>query len=199
MSEPLQLWLIRHGETQWSASGAHTSYSDIPLTPRGEKSAAAVGSWLAGKPFSLVLVSPRQRALETSRIAGYGALALVDHDLSEWNYGEFEGRTTADIRSEKPGWSIWTEGPTSGETVEQVGARAIRVIERAEAVGGCVGLFSHAHFLRILAATWVGLPPRAGSLFALSTSSVSVLAFERETRVIQMWNRSFEEDHPPLQ
>jgi len=196
MSDPLQLWLIRHGETDWSASGAHTSYSDIPLTPRGEKSAAAIGSWLAGKPFSLILVSPRQRALETCRIAGYGSVGLVDEDLSEWNYGEFEGRTTAEIRTKRPGWSIWGEGPADGETVEDVGARATRVIERARTAGGCVGLFSHAHFLRILAATWLGLPPSAGSLFALGTSSVSVLAFERETRVIQMWNRSFEDDHP---
>jgi len=196
MSEAIQLWLIRHGETEWSASGAHTSYSDIPLTPRGEESAAAIGSWLAGKEFSLISVSPRLRALETCRIAGYGSTSLVDGDLSEWNYGEFEGLTTAKIREEKPGWSIWTEGPVGGESIEQVGARAMRVIERAEAVGGCVGLFSHAHFLRVLAASWVCLPPSAGRSLALSTGSVSILGFERETRVIQMWNRSFERSDP---
>ena len=198
MSDPLQIWLIRHGETQWSASGAHTSYSDIPLTPRGEKSATAIGLWLAGKAFSLTLVSPRQRALETCRIAGYDSTAQVDQDLSEWNYGEFEGRTTAAIREERPEWSIWTAGPTHGETVEQVGIRAKRVIERAQAAGGCVALFSHAHFLRILAAVWIGLTPSGGSALALSTSSVSVLAFERKTRVIQLWNRSFEVDGPSL-
>jgi probable phosphoglycerate mutase len=188
----LELWLIRHGETAWSASGAHTSRSDIPLTERGRVSAAAIGDWLAGKEFSLTLVSPRQRAQETCRIAGYASSMQPDNDLAEWDYGEYEGRTTADIRKEKPGWSIWAEGPSGGETAEQVGLRAHRVIERAVAAGGNVALFSHAHLLRILAATWIGLPLSAGSMFALDTSSVSTLGFERETRVIQMWNRSFE-------
>lgn len=196
MSEALQLWLIRHGETEWSASGAHTSYSDIPLTPRGAESAAAIGSWLAGREFSLTSVSPRLRALETCRIAGYGSTSLVDGDLSEWNYGEYEGLTTAEIRNEKPCWSIWTDGPVGGESIEQVRTRALRVIERAVSLGGAVAFFSHAHFLRILAATWLGLPPNSGRLLALSTGSVSILGFERETRVIQMWNHSFESSDP---
>ncbi len=192
MSDPLQLWLIRHGETQWSASGAHTSRSDIPLTADGEESAVAIGDWLVGKEFSLTLVSPRQRARETCRIAGFLSKAEVDDNLAEWDYGEFEGRTTTDIRRERPGWSVWTEGPLGGETIEQVGLRAYGIVERAAACGGRVALFSHAHFLRILAATWLGLPPAAGSLFALDTGSVSILGHERETRVVQLWNRSFE-------
>lgn len=191
-----QLWLIRHGETEWSASGAHTSYSDISLTARGKKSAAAAGAWLAGRVFSLVLVSPLQRALETCNIAGYAATAKIDGNLSEWNYGEYEGHTTAQIRKENPGWSIWRDGSTRGETVEQVAARASNVIARCRAAKGPVALFSHAHFLRILTATWLGLPPAAGSMFALDTGSVSILGFERETRVIRMWNRSFESECP---
>ncbi len=189
--DKMELWLIRHGETEWSASGNHTSRSDIPLTERGERSAAAAGAWLAGKEFSLVLSSPRLRARETCRIAGYSTVAKVDDNLAEWDYGEYEGRTTAEIRKERPGWSIWTDGPLGGETVEQVALRAKKVIERAITAGGQVALFSHAHFLRILAATWLGLSPSAGSLFALSTGSVSILGCERETRVVQMWNRLF--------
>lgn len=192
MPDPIELWLVRHGETQWSASGAHTSFSDIPLTPAGERSAAAVGAFLAGRPFSLVLASPRQRAMETCRIAGYGAVASIDHNLSEWNYGQYEGKTTPEIRAQRPGWSIWAEGPAGGESVEEVGQRAAKIIERAAAAGGAVVLFSHAHLLRILAATWLGLPPANGSRFALSTGSVSVLAHERETRVVRSWNRCFE-------
>jgi broad specificity phosphatase PhoE len=188
----LGLWLIRHGETAWSASGAHTSRSDIPLTARGRLSAAAIGDWLAGNEFSLTLVSPRQRAQETCRIAGYGQPMQTDNDLAEWDYGDYEGRATADIRMEKPGWSIWAEGPSGGETAEQVALRAHRVIDRAVAASGNVALFSHAHLLRVLAATWIGLPPSAGSMFSLDTGSVSILGSERETRVIQMWNRSFE-------
>lgn len=187
----MELWLIRHGETEWSVSGAHTSRSDIPLTAHGEESAAAIGSWLAGKAFSLVLVSPRQRARETCRIAGYSTVAQIDENLAEWDYGEYEGRTTAEIRKGRPDWSIWTAGPIGGETVEHVGLRAQKVIEQATAVGGQVALFSHAHFLRILAATWLELPATAGSMFALNTGSISVLGFERETRVVQTWNRSF--------
>lgn len=188
----LKLWLIRHGETAWSASGAHTSRSDIPLTAQGRLSAAAIGAWLASKEFSLILVSPRQRARETCRIAGYAASMQTDNDLAEWDYGDYEGRTTAEIRKDRPGWSIWAEGPPGGETAEQVGLRAQRVIERAVAASGNVALFSHAHFLRILAATWIGLPASAGSVLALDTGSVSILGSERETHVIQMWNQCFE-------
>lgn len=126
------------------------------------------------------------------RIAGYSSTAEVDDNLAEWDYGEFEGRTTADIRTDRPGWSVWTAGPLGGETIEQVGLRAHKVIERSASSGGRVALFSHAHFLRILAATWLSLPPAAGSLFALDTGSVCILGHERETRVVQLWNRSFE-------
>jgi broad specificity phosphatase PhoE len=188
----VELWLIRHGETEWSLSGAHTSRTDIPLTERGRERATAMRDYLHQRDFTLVLTSPLQRAQETCRIAGYADVAQVDDNLREWNYGEYEGRTTAEIRKEMPGWSIWESNPKDGETLSQVTVRAQQVIDRALAAGGRVALFSHAHFLRILAASWIGLAPQAGSLFALGTGSVSTLSFERETRVIQTWNRSFE-------
>jgi probable phosphoglycerate mutase len=142
--------------------------------------------------FSLVLTSPRQRARETCGITGYGDVAQIDSDLSEWDYGEYEGRTTAGIRKDQPGWTIWKNNPREGETLVQVRTRAQSVIDRSTAAVGQVVLFSHAHVLRILAATWIGLPPEAGRLLALGTGSVSTLGFERETRVIETWNRSFE-------
>jgi broad specificity phosphatase PhoE len=189
----LQLWLIRHGETEWSLSGAHTSRTDIPLTPRGQERAAKIRDYLAHRRFSLVLSSPLQRARETCRIAGYGDVAQIDENLREWDYGIFEGRTTAEIRKEQPDWSIWESPVPEGESVEHVAARTQHVIDRAVGRGADVALFAHAHVLRILAATWLSLPPRAGSLLALGTGSVSTLGFERETRVISTWNRSFEE------
>ena len=189
-----ELWLIRHGETAWSLSGQHTSRSDIPLTDHGKLRAEEIRSYLAGRPFSLVLTSPRQRAKETCRIAGSADVAQTDDNLSEWDYGSYDGRTTAEIRAERPGWSIWQDGVLDGETIEQVAARAQAVIERSLAANGEVALFSHAHFLRILAATWLGLDPRGGKLLALGTGSISRLGFERENRVIVSWNRSFEND-----
>lgn len=189
----LQLWLIRHGETEWSLSGAHTSRTDIPLTARGEERAAKVRDYLAHRQFSLVLTSPMQRARETCRIAGYGDAAQIEENLREWDYGIYEGRTTAEIRKEQPNWSIWDSAPPQGEPVEHVAARAQQVIDRAAKASDQVALFAHAHVLRILAATWLGLPPRAASLFALGTGSVSTLGYERETRVISTWNRSFDE------
>jgi broad specificity phosphatase PhoE len=194
LSNHLQLWLIRHGETEWSLSGAHTSRTDIPLTARGEERAEKIRDYLAHRKFSLVLTSPLQRARETCRVAGYADVAQADENLREWNYGVFEGRTTADIRSTQPDWSIWDSPVPEGEAVEQVAARTQKVIDRAAQAGGDVALFAHAHVLRILAATWLGLPPREGRLFALGTGSVSTLGFERETRVISTWNRSFEID-----
>jgi broad specificity phosphatase PhoE len=194
LSNHLQLWLIRHGETEWSLSGAHTSRTDIPLTARGEERAEKIRDYLAHRKFSLVLTSPLQRARETCRVAGYADVAQADENLREWNYGVFEGRTTADIRSTQPDWSIWDSPVPEGEAVEQVAARTQKVIDRAAQAGGDVALFAHAHVLRILAATWLGLPPRGGRLFALGTGSVSTLGFERETRVISTWNRSFEID-----
>jgi broad specificity phosphatase PhoE len=184
--------LIRHGETEWSLSGAHTSRTDIPLTARGEERAEKIRDYLAHRKFSLVLTSPLQRARETCRVAGYADVAQIDENLREWDYGIFEGRTTAEIRKEQPDWSIWDLPVPEGEPVEHVAARTQQVIDRAMKAGGQVALFAHAHVLRILAATWLGLPPRAGSLLALGTGSVSTLGFERETRVISTWNRSFE-------
>jgi broad specificity phosphatase PhoE len=178
--------------TEWSLSGAHTSRTDIPLTARGEERAEKIRDYLAHRKFSLVLTSPLQRARETCRVAGYSDVAQIDENLREWDYGIFEGRTTAEIRKERPDWSIWDSPVPEGEPVEHVAARTQQVIDRAVKAGGQVALFAHAHVLRILAATWLGLPPRAGSLLALGTGSVSTLGFERETRVIDTWNRSFE-------
>jgi probable phosphoglycerate mutase len=192
--EKPELWLIRHGETAWSLSGQHTSRTDIPLTEHGKTRAKEIHDYLNGRPFSLVLTSPRQRAKETCRIAGYGDVAQIDDNLSEWDYGSYDGRTTAEIRAERPGWSIWEDGVLDGEKIEQVAIRAQAIIERSLAAEGHVALFSHAHFLRILAATWLGLDPRGGKLLALGTGSISRLGFERENRVILSWNRSFEND-----
>jgi broad specificity phosphatase PhoE len=189
---PIELWLIRHGETEWSLSGQHTSRTDIPLTDHGRQRAVEIHDYLQDQDFSLVLTSPRQRAQETCRIAGFGDLAQIDENLREWDYGVYEGRTTADIRKDQPGWSIWDTTPPEGESLDEVAARCQKIIDRSLSAGGKVALFSHAHLLRILAATWIGLRPRAGSTLALGTGSVSRLGFERETRVILTWNRSFE-------
>ena len=185
-----KLWLIRHGETEWSRSGQHTGRTDLPLTPTGQAKAAAIGRYLHGKNFALVLTSPLQRARETCRIAGYGDVAQLEPDLMEWSYGAYEGRTSAEIRQQVPGWNIWTHGVIGGETVEQVGVRARRVIERASAAEGEVALFAHGHVLRILTACWLGLEPGAGRLFAFDTACLSVLGYEREIRVIERWNQS---------
>jgi broad specificity phosphatase PhoE len=186
-SDP-EIWLIRHGETEWSLSGQHTGRTDLPLTAAGERQAAAIGRYLAGRPFALVLTSPLQRAHETCRLAGYGGVAQIEPDLCEWDYGAYEGRTSAQIQESVPGWTIWTSPVPRGETIQQVAARAGRVIERAAKAGGHVALFAHGHLLRILTACWLGLPPDAGRFFALGTASVSVLGYERETRVIARWN-----------
>jgi broad specificity phosphatase PhoE len=185
-----KLWLIRHGETEWSRSGAHTGRTDLPLTPAGEARAAAIGRYLRGMKFALVLTSPLQRARETCRLAGYGDIAQLEPDLIEWSYGAYEGRTSAEIRQEIPGWNIWTHGVAGGETVDQVGARARRVIERASTAEGDAALFAHGHVLRILTACWLGLEPAAGRLFAFDTACLSVLGYEREIRVIERWNES---------
>lgn len=185
----LELWLIRHGETAWSLSGAHTSRTDIPLTDRGRERARKIQEYFRGKTFSMVLTSPMQRARETCSIAGFGNVAQIDNDLSEWNYGAYEGRTTEDIQKEIPGWSVWTSPMIDGETADQVAERANRVIARAVAKGGQVALFAHGHILRILAACWIQSPPIMGSRLALGTGAVSTLGFEHTTRVITMWNR----------
>jgi broad specificity phosphatase PhoE len=183
-----QVWLMRHGETEWSKSGQHTGRTDLPLTPDGIKSAEALRQRLAGRKFALVLVSPMGRARETARLAGYGEVAEPTEDLREWDYGDYEGRTTKDIRNERPGWYLWKDGVTNGETVEQVGSRTKRIIERIAQTKGDVALFAHGHVLRILTATWLTLPPDAGRLFALGTGTISTLGYEHETRVIRQWN-----------
>jgi probable phosphoglycerate mutase len=185
---PLTIWLIRHGQTEWSLSGAHTGRTDLPLTDAGRRNAIAVGRWLAGREFSLVLTSPLSRARETCRLAGYGDAAQIDANLCEWDYGNYEGRTTADIRKGLPEWSLWRDGPLHGETIEQVGVRAEAVLARVSQSAGDVALFAHGHILRILTARWLGLPSDCGRMFALSTASVSTLGYERDTRVISLWN-----------
>jgi probable phosphoglycerate mutase len=182
------LWLFRHGETAWSLSGAHTGRTDLPLTDAGRARAEAIGRYLKGRRFALVLASPLERARETCRLAGYGDVAQFDPSLREWDYGDYEGKTTAEIRQQAPDWALWTNGVPNGETVEQVAQRARAVIERAVSAGGDVALFAHGHILRILTACWLGLEPAAGRLFALGTGSLSILGYERETRVITLWN-----------
>lgn len=184
------LWLIRHGETEWSLSGAHTGLTDIPLTSNGEVQALAIRDRLNRRPFGLVLSSPLQRARETCRLAGYGEVAELDSDLLESNYGAYEGLSTPEIRENRPTWNLWKDGVPGGETVEEVGQRARRVIARAQSVKGDVALFAHGHLLRILTACWLGLPPDCGRLFALSTATISLLGYERDTRVISSWNVS---------
>ena len=186
-----QIWLVRHGETEWARSGRHTGRSDIPLTDRGRQQAEALARRLRGRPFALVLTSPRSRAAETARLAGFPD-AVVEPDLHEWDYGEFEGRTTADIRTEIPDWSIWTGPWRKGETVEQVGVRADRIIERCldRVIYGDVLLFAHGHLLRVLAARWLELPPETGQRFALGTATIGVLGWDRGTRLIETWNES---------
>jgi probable phosphoglycerate mutase len=184
-----ELWLIRHGETEWSRSGAHTGRTDIPLTAAGREEAAALGPYLKVHPFALVLVSPLERARETCRLAGYPD-ALIDPDLREWDYGDYEGLTTPQIQANRPAWSLWADGVPNGETAAQMAARAGRAIARALPVEGDVALFAHGHILRVLAACWLGLPPEDGSLFALGTAAVCTLGYEHQTRVITRWNLS---------
>jgi broad specificity phosphatase PhoE len=182
------LWLIRHGETAWSLSGAHTGRSDIPLTASGEEKAGKIGAKLAGHRFALVLCSPLERARRTCGIAGFSAQARIDADLVEWDYGEYEGRTTEEIRHERPGWFLFRDGVPGGETITQVAERAKRVMARALDMEGDTALFAHGHILRILATCWLGLPPEDARLFLLETAGVSTLGHERETRVLARWN-----------
>ena len=175
-----QLFLVRHGETEWSRNGRHTSYTDLPLTPEGERVAAGLKERLAGESFDLVLTSPRQRARRTAELAGYPD-AEVDDDLVEWNYGDYEGITTAEIRETVPGWTVWTHPCPGGETAEDVGSRADGVLARtAEALDrGDVVLVGHGHFSRVLVARWIGLPATEGVRFAMEAPSWAVLGDER--------------------
>ena len=184
--------LARHGETEWTLSGQHTSQTDIPLTEAGRRQAQRLAARLTGRRFAVVVTSPLQRAAETCRLAGYGDVAELCDDAVEWNYGAYEGRTTAEIRRSQPGWTLWTDGTPGGEMAAQVGARADRVLARLLAADGDALLFSHGHFLRVLAARWLDLSPRDGRLFALAPASVSVLGWERERRVLARWNDTVE-------
>lgn len=188
-----EIWLIRHGETEWSLSGAHTGRTDIPLTEKGRAQAAALARLLHGRAFALVLSSPLQRALDTCRLAGYGEVAQIDPNLQEWSYGDYEGRTTAQIQQQTPGWSLWRDGVPHGETIDQVAARAEAVLARAMQTPGDVALFAHGHVLRILTACWLELPPADARLFALGTASLGTLGYERDTCVISRWNLSASE------
>jgi broad specificity phosphatase PhoE len=192
MSEMLPIvYLARHGETAWSLSGQHTGLTDLPLTERGESNARRLKERLRGVTFAKVFTSPLQRATLTCELAGFGAVAEIDRDLLEWNYGEYEGRTTKDIQRERPDWQLFRDGCPGGESPDQVGARADRVVKRVRAVKGDVLLFSSGHFLRVLVARWLGLEAAAGRYFLLSTGSLGMLAYEHDhlsEPVIRLWN-----------
>lgn len=183
-----RIWLVRHGETKWSLTGRHTGRTDLPLTPHGRDQAATLARRLADQDFEIVLSSPLQRAWETCQLAGLGDHAQLDPNLREWDYGDYEGMTTAAIRETRWDWNLWSDGVPNGETILQVAARALDVIDRATQAQGDAALFAHGHLLRILGAVWLGLPPQHGRLFALSTASISILGYERDHRVISQWN-----------
>ena len=180
--------LIRHGETEWSRDGRHTGSTDIPLTDEGRRQAELVGSWLAGRDFARVLTSPLSRALETCRLAGFGDRAEPREELLEWDYGEYEGLTTPQIRERRPDWYLWRDGCPGGESAADVGRRVDRVVAELREADGDAALFAHGHVLRVLTARWLELDPEKGALFALATATLSVLGWERETAVIRVWN-----------
>jgi probable phosphoglycerate mutase len=186
------VYLARHGETAWSLSGQHTGLTDLPLTERGERNAHALGERLRELNFERVLTSPLQRAVRTCQLAGFGAVAQLDRDLVEWNYGDYEGRTSMEIHRERPDWQLFRDGAPGGETLEQVGARADRVVSRLREGKGSVLLFSSAHFLRVLAVRWLGMPASAGQHFWLATASLSALGYEHTLSepVILLWNET---------
>ncbi len=186
---PAELWLFRHGETEWSLNGKHTSYTDLPLTEHGREQARALAPVLAKVHFDLVLCSPRQRARDTATLAA-APDAQIEPNLQEWNYGAFEGLSTPEIQATHPGWNVWKSEITGGESLEEVAARAQKVIDRCIAHGGKCALFAHAHIFRILAGVWVGQGGGFGEHLSLSTATVSVLGWERQTRVITRWNQA---------
>ena len=193
MSDTLPaVYLVRHGETAWSLSGQHTGFTDLPLTERGERNACRLGKRLSGLRFARVFTSPLQRAARTSELAGFGPAAEVDRDLLEWDYGQYEGRRTKEICATRPDWQLFRDGCPGGESPDQVGARADRVVSRVRAVDGDVLLFSSGHFLRVLAARWLGLEPAAGRHFVLSTASLSALGYEHSLAepAIVLWDET---------
>ena len=187
-NEEQNVSLLRHGETEWSRSGKHTSVTDVPLTENGRVAARRLRSLLAAQKFARVLTSPLQRARETCELAGLGAQASIDPDLMEWNYGEYEGLTTKQIRLTRPGWSLFRDGCPGGESPDQVAARADRVIDKIRGTDGDVVLFAHGHILRVLAARWIDLPASRGEHFLLDTATLSVLGYYREQPAIKIWN-----------
>jgi probable phosphoglycerate mutase len=184
---PGELWVVRHGETEWSATGRHTSTTDVELTAAGEEAARALGARLAGTSFDLVLTSPRARARRTATLAGF-ADAEVDDDLAEWAYGDYEGVTTATIRETVPGWTVWTHPSPGGETAAKVGRRLDRVVAKVRRHGGRILVFGHGHASRVLAARWLDQPVAEGRFFRLDTATVSVLGYEHESPVVARWN-----------
>ena len=191
MSDPL-IYLARHGETAWSRTGQHTGLTDLPLTEHGEAEAHELRKRLSGLAFTKVFTSPLQRAARTCEIAAFGAVAEKDADLVEWNYGQYEGRKSVEIHAEFPDWQLFRDGCPGGETPSQVGARADRVLNRLRAANGNVLIFSSGHFLRVLAARFLGLEPAGGKYFTLSTASLSILGFENNSSqpVIRLWNET---------
>jgi broad specificity phosphatase PhoE len=184
----MEIVLARHGETEWSRDRRHTGRTDIPLTENGRRQAAVLRDALAGRSFARVLSSPLSRALDTCREAGLGDQAELTTDLYEWDYGEYEGITTAEIREGRPGWTLWRDGCPGGESAGDVGRRVDRVLESLDGLDGEAALFAHGHVLRVLTARWLGLGPEKGALFKLDTGTLSVLGYERETRAITRWN-----------
>jgi broad specificity phosphatase PhoE len=183
-----ELLLARHGETEWSAGGRHTSRTDLPLTDKGRRLARRMAPRLANRRFALVLTSPLRRAVETCELAGLGAEAQVRDQLGEWDYGDYEGITTAEIQRRRPGWNLWRDGCPNGEVAAEVGARADHVIAEVRAGGGDSIAFGHGHMLRVLAARWLGLAPAEGALFALATGTLSTLGYEHDAPVIRSWS-----------
>jgi broad specificity phosphatase PhoE len=184
----LQLVLVRHGETEWSRDGRHTGRTDLELTGEGRSEAERAGALLAGFSFERVLSSPLRRALETCRLAGYGDRVETREELVEWNYGEYEGRRTAEIREERADWVLWRDGCPGGERPQDVGARADRLLAELEGQRGDVAIFGHGHTLRVLTARWLELEPAAGARFMLGTGTLSVLGTEHDRRAIRTWN-----------
>ncbi len=193
MSDALPVvYLARHGETAWTISRQHTGVTDLPLTAQGDAEAVRLGEWLEGLRFTAVLTSPLRRAVRTCELAGFGSMAEVEPDLMEWNYGTYEGRTSADIHAERPDWQLFRDGCPGGESPDQIGARADRVVRRVRAIEGDVLLFSSGHFLRVFAARWLGLPPGAGKYFVLGTASLSAVGYEHDRLdpAIRLWNET---------
>ncbi|PDT37460.1 histidine phosphatase family protein [Rhizobium sp. M10] len=186
-----EIYLVRHGETEWSRSGRHTGRSDIPLTDVGEAAARKLAERLSGRSFSAVWSSPSARARTTCALAGFGSGAVIRDDLAEWDYGAYEGITTKEILAKRPGWQLFRDGCPNGETAADVGARADAVVHALRQVGATILIFSSSHFLRVLAARWLGLPPEGGALFVLDTASISVLGYEHDLTepVIRQWNQ----------